>query len=1341
MRKIALILLLIVCLKELKGQNVAFTHLSVENGLSANSVLSVTQDGNGFMWFGTRIGLNRYDGARFKLYKNDPKDSTSLISNNVNTLYCDSRKILWVGSSGGLNKYNSVTDNFEKIRFSDSFVVFCIYEDRKGRLWVGTSEGLYVITDVQRNVWTSFRQQASISGLPVRSVREDGDGNIWAGTTKGLTKMTPHGNDYTYQVFTHNPNDAKSLGAGYVTAIAEDANHHLWIGTQNDGLNLYDPATQSFAHYTASANNKAGLVNNIIRTILPVRDGKLWIATQEGISILDPVAHTFTSYQHDAGNKKSLSQNSVYSIYEDANGSIWAGTYFGGVNTTYPYTTYFTIYQNNEHTSSLSSNVVSSIVEDAKHNLWIGTEGGGLNYLNRVTGTFTIYKNRVNDATSLGSNLVKAVYIDRDDNVWCGTHGGGLNVLDRATNRFHRYLYEPNDPQTAVSEITSLAEDKDGRFWMVTNNGFKVFRRKGTSLEPLDLKKEIGNFPGVQTTVLYQDRKQNIWVGAGPGLYVINGNTFREVNTSYRVNSICEDADGHIWLGLNYGGVAMYDPASGKLISYTEKDGLPNSNVLGILEDDHRNLWLSTDNGLVKFSPKLKTFQSYTVSDGLPGNDFNYNSYLKDSKGEFFFGGLNGFAGFYPDKIESNKYVAPIVFTGLKLYNEPVGIDGTDGLLNMNVTATKKIVFKHDQDVFTIDFALLNYIKSNKNKYAYRLEGFDKMWNEVNVPSATFTNLPSGSYTLYVKGANNDGVWSEPITMVIKVLPPFWLTWWAYCIYIIAIASMLFLVIRYFFLRELLKKEDELHQVKLNFFTNISHEIRTHLTLVMAPVDQVLDKKDKDGFEYQLLSQVKYNANRLLRLVNELMDFRKAETAHLQLQVSRNNIVPFLQEIYDSFREVSQSKNIRTSFIHDAEDIPVYFDQAQLEKVFFNLLINAFKFTEAGGYVSLSVAQKEGKVVINVKDNGRGIAPEYLDKLFTNFFQVADHGFQNTGYGIGLALSKHIVELHKGTIAVESEPAAEGKDGYTCFTVSLLQGNMHFAGDEKIQQVDAQAPGEKHEALSPAANIAAIVNDADEKPLTLLIAEDNPELRALVVQTFAQQYNIIECVNGAEGWDEAVGQIPDLIISDVMMPEMDGLAFCEKIKTDERTSHIPVILLTAKSAQSDLVSGLETGADVYVTKPFSTKALELNVRNLLASREKMRIRLSKQLQQPVVQEEAHVEVQDNYVNTVDKEFLERVIQLIHEHIDDPDFGVDMLSRKVAMSQPILYKKIKAVTNMSVNEFVKSLRLKKAAELLLQKNMTVYEVAYAVGYNDRKYFSREFKKQFGKTPSEYVGGES
>jgi ligand-binding sensor domain-containing protein/signal transduction histidine kinase/DNA-binding response OmpR family regulator len=1313
-----LILAILLFSAETKGQNIAFNYLTVENGLSHNAVLSIAQDGRGFMWYGTRYGLNRYDGQRFKIYKTDRQDSTSLDDNLVLTLYCDSKKTLWVGTSQGLNKYDPVRDQFERIPITPrSLSIYTIFEDSKGRLWIGSPSGLFLKTAKGFRHFVTDGSGNSIAGTHVRCIYEDQKGHLWIGTTNGLTRLIISGDNFQFETFRHEEGNPNSLPVNYVATIAADSQQRLWIGMLNGGVCIFDPATRSFSPVQ-------NIINNNVREIIKDKAGKLWVGTQEGLTIIDPANKTSNSYQHNPGGKKSLSQNSIHSLFEDVNGSVWIGTYFGGINMIHSYNTSFSTIQNNTPQSGISNNVVSSILEDRQHNLWIGTEGGGLNYFNRKTGAYTYYKHDPNDPASLGSNLVKIVYIDKDNNTWIGTHGGGLNLLKPGSGKFKQHFYDKQDPYTLTLETTAILETTDGKFWVGTNTGMHLFKRNGTQLTEIFDTTLLNTLSKASIRYLYEDSQHRLWIGSTYTQYVLKGNTLQTLCTDCYNNSIREDSKGNIWLSLYYGGLVKYDAEMNVIARYTEKEGLPSSNILGMLEDDKHNFWISTDNGLVKFDQDKKTFQTYTTSDGIAGNEFNYNSFLEDSNGEFFFGGYNGITSFFPGKIEANTYSAPMVFTGLRLFNQAVGINKADHLLKQDIGFTKEITFLHNQEVFTIEYALLNYIKSNKNRYAYKLEGIDRDWIETNGTAVTYTNLPPGGYTFLVKGANNDGVWSEPARLEIKIMPPFWRTWWAYCIYALLAASIFFLVTRFFFMRALLTKEEELHQVKLNFFTNISHEIRTHLTLLMAPVEKMIGTFKKDDPVQQQLFSVKNNANRLLKLVSELMDFRKAETNHLKLYVEKQDLIPFLQEIYASFSELSLSRNIKTTFVHNTEHAFIYFDREQMEKVFFNLLSNAFKFTPDGGNICLNAEQQKDTVSISVIDNGRGIAPEYLDKLFSNFFQVADHGVQNTGYGIGLALSRNIVELHKGNLSVESEPASR-----TCFTVTLLQGNKHFEGTQHLLgNKPAEEIPEPITAI-PDSIPEVLGNKPATHPFTLLIVEDNPELRKLIRETFEHTYQVLESENGAQGLTMATEQIPDLVISDVMMPEMDGLEFCSRLKTDERTSHIPVVMLTAKSSQADHVSGLENGADLYLSKPFSTRVLELNVRNLLALREKMREKFSRQLL---------TETPETLSNTVDDAFLQKVIQLVEEHMDEPEFGVEMLSRKVAMSQPVLYKKLKALTDMSVNDFVKSLRLKKAAALILKKQHTVYEVAYMVGYADRKYFSKEFKKQFGKTPTEFAG---
>ncbi len=889
------VLLLAVTEKSL-GQDRPFYHLTVEDGLSKNSVLAIAQDKMGFIWLGTAHGLNRYDGNGFKVFKNETPSTYDVTNSYIHSLFCDKNGTLWVGTGLGLEKYHPDKNEFEKIRLnrndtSWSPSITCIYEDNRQQLWVCTNNGLYLLTNREKNI---FEQVGKVN-LPDRSILcifEDKQGNYWVGTNNGLAKMVQSSGQYKFEIFKHDAAKSESISNNYVTAVVEDHHQNIWIGTYG-GLNKYNAASNAFTCLSHSKNNgDNSIVNNNIRTIVVDKAGKLWIGTQEGLSVFEPPSQQFTSYKHDPTNKKSLSQNSIYSICEDVGGSFWIGTYFGGVNVTSSAPAPFTVYQNGQSGNSISNDVISTMVEDDKHQLFVGTEGGGLNYFDKTNNRFTAYKNIPTDTNSLGSNLIKVLFKDKDNQIWVGTRSGGLNLFDGQNNRFKRYFFNGNDAQTLNTEITAITESENNQFWVGTSYGLNVYDRIKTGLTPSKTIK-----PAILANsfikALFTDTKGNVWIGTNPRLCIYANNKINELHPGYSINCIAEDKQGNIWVGLHYGGLAIYNQSAQSFTFYTQKDGLPSNDVVSILPDSN-SLWLGTGNGLSHFDLNSRKFQTYTVGDGLAGNEFNPNACFKDDGGRFFFGGYNGLTSFYPRKIEPNNSFAPLVFTGLRLFNKPVSInDPENELLDKDMSLTQTIRFRHDQNVFTIEFALMDFKESGKKKYGYEMEGFDKNWNEAEIPSVTYTSLPPGNYTFLARAANNNGEWGKPIALQIKILPPFWRTWWAYCVYILLLVAIVFFMARFFFLRTLIKKEDELHQVKLNFFTNVSHEIRTHLTLIMAPVDKLLEFQKNDGFTNQQLGNVKDNANRLLRLVSELMDFRKAETNHLTLNIAQYDLVKF----------------------------------------------------------------------------------------------------------------------------------------------------------------------------------------------------------------------------------------------------------------------------------------------------------------------------------------------------------------------------------------------------------------------------------------------------------------
>ncbi|MNK79153.1 Sensor histidine kinase TmoS [compost metagenome] len=1326
-----------------KGQlKVSFSSLTVENGLSQNSVISIAQDSTGFMWFGTRQGLNRYDGYRFKIYKSEVKNPSSISGVEVNSLLTDAKGALWAGTSSGLNLYHAPSDSFVRIKGLSSNNVESIYQDRDKNLWVGTLNGLNLLVNRAENKFRIFRFSSRTSD-PINSIyslSEDKNGNLWVGTGNGVVLLTHDKRGYHYKKL----NFPSAMPSNYITAIAADASGNMWMGTSN-GLCRFDVVHNSLRVFQHDNQNPNSLIHNDIREIT-LQKGLLWVGTQDGLSIFNPSEATFTNYQHDPEIGSTISHNSIHNIFADKNHNIWLGTYFGGVNMVSPVATRFKVYRNSRFLPSISGNVLSSVLEDARHNLWIATEGGGLNYYDRKTNTFKSYKSNSTDSSSISSNLIKIMKMEgpNSDKIIIGTHRGGLNIFDPKTGKA-QHIKNVRDSLGAIgtAEILALEVDRRGTIWIGSLNGLSTLTKKDgkypahTTKSILDRnlrKKNIQN--------IYEDSRGDLWICTNTGLYQYNFKTgvlavfhknegkSNRLQSDY-INCITENSAGEMLIGTYFGGLSIYNPKTKTFKTYQEKHGLINNNVLGIVEDASHNLWLSTANGLSELNPATGRFRNYTKSDGLAGNEFNARSYFIDSRGEIFMGGINGLTSFYPREIELNNYASPLIFTGLKLFNQYV--NDKDGKLAEEINTGQTLTFNHDQNNFTIEFALLNFVKPDKNKYTYFLEGFDRGWNDMATPSASYTNLPAGNYRFMVKGTNNDGIPGAKVaTIKIRVQPAFWASWWAYGVYLLLFSAMLFLIVRYLFVRALLKRTEDVQQVKLRFFTHVSHEIRTPLTLILGPLENLLKStKDLPVINNQILP-IKRNADRLMQLVTELMDFRKTETGNLKLHPQQQDVVLFLREIFNAFEQLAESRNIAYHFEYKGEPILIWFDKLQMEKVWFNLLSNAFKFTRDNGSISLSIKESRQEVQIEVRDNGIGIPESSTSKLFSDFFQVNSPGFVHIGSGIGLALSKSIVTAHNGELLMASVPETEAQAGDTCFTV-ILKKDGSWA--EQLELYEPAADGQESSAYvvpMPVPDIA--VGSLSPKQTfkeTVLLVEDNPEIRQLLRNTVGQNYQILEAENGLVGWEMASEQLPDLVICDVMMPVMNGLDLCRKLKTDERTAHIPVILLTARVSQSQQVDGLETGADSYITKPFSIELMLLNVRNLLQSRANMRRKFG---------EQANLNPQDVTINTVDHKFMLKITKCIEERLSDQHFGVQELAREIGMSQPVLYKKIRAITDLSVNDFVKSIRLKKAAVLLEGRVYNVSEVAHLVGFNDPKYFSREYKKQFGYTPKVYLSNQ-
>jgi signal transduction histidine kinase/DNA-binding response OmpR family regulator/streptogramin lyase len=1082
--------------------------------------------------------------------------------------------------------------------------------------------------------------------------------------------------------------------------------------------------------------------------------GNLWIGTREGLYKFDKERKVFTLYQHDPTDSASLTDNNIISLLIDRAGALWLTTSMG-IDKVDPNQKPFGVLRPNPlDPRSLSHRRISAICEDKSGTVWIGTMGGGLNVFDKKTNTFSHFRHDPKNGNSLRSDMVSAILEDSDGNLWIG-NGEVLSVFNHKEKNFtHTYLHHPFLPTNMWPSVFTIYEDRQQVLWLGTNNGMMSLDRKTgrTKHYPYDPDNPEG-ISDYWALAILEDSKGNLWIGAGSqalnkferqtGKFFHFKHSSRKPGSiaSNTVSSIYEDSKGNLWFGTGEGGLCRFDHATATFINYTEKQGLAGNAIYSIAEDNQGYIWLGTNNGLSRFSSATETFTNYDADDGLQSKLFTSlytdGACFKGKDGRLYFGGTSGLNAFDPEAIRSNPYVPPVVITQFRLFDKPLP----------GKSEANEISLDYDQNFFSLEFAALNYTNPGKNQYAYQLEGVNKDWVSAGTNRlASFTNVAPGSYRFKVKGSNNDGLWNNyPTTLAIIIHPPFWRTWWAYTLYALLFVTGLVLARREVVRRERLRadlkinqlesdKLRELDSLKSHFFANISHEFRTPLTLIQGTVTK-LEKEDAfpgRQVDYRLIER---NADRLLQLINQLLDLSKLEAGKLDLHPKPGELTVFLKILAASFASLYQSKHIAYSYDLPEEPLHVRFDADKLEKIVVNLLCNAYKFTPAGGEVTFSarVSEKDAtycKVHLTISDSGIGIPAEQLPRVFDRFYQADASATRDyEGTGIGLALVKELVDLHGGIISVESS-----QEKGTTFFVRLPLGLTPAPTsreDELLpgpftQKVNSlpDAQYEEDQALSG--------KKVQEQAVQVLVVEDNTELRRFLTQNLLREYTVLEAENGLKGYEQAIRTIPDVIISDVMMPGLDGVSLCGKLKTDERTSHIPFILLTAKADVESRLQGLSTGADDYLTKPFNLEELQLRIRNLLESRNRIQERFGKQI---------HLDPQQIPVTSTDERFLQRVLSLMEANLSDTSFDVEAFSKEIGLSRTHLHRKLTALTGQAPNEFIRTFRLKRAASLLRQQHGNVSEIAYAVGFSTLNYFTKCFKDLYGVTPSEYVRNPS
>ncbi|MEO8853087.1 MAG: two-component regulator propeller domain-containing protein [Ginsengibacter sp.] len=1340
-----------------------FSRLNTSTGLSNNQVNAILKGADGFLWFGTSSGLDRYDGYSFKIFREKTDDSSSLIDNYITALFQLPDGNMWVVTIGGPCIYN--TDN-EKFNANynhylnslglPSGTISQIVKGKDGRFWFIYSNGTLYLYSEKNKKATPFNQELHFKPeAQITSVKDTKNGDLWIVYQNGFLQ------EYNIKLdkIVSSSNSLQKINKGNCSyAFIVDNDGDLWIWCYNYGVYLFHPQDGSIKEF--NENTFPGkLKSNLISQIVQDESGIIWVATdQGGVTLINKKKNFKTSYLlNDPEDSKSLSQNSILRIYKDNSGIIWLGTYKQGVNYLNSNIVQFPLYHHQEaNVNSLPYDDVNKFVEDKLGNIWIGTNGGGLIYFNRKNNSFKQYLHKADDLNSISSNVIISLCIDHNGILWAGTYFGGLNRFDG--NKFTHYRHNDNDSSSLSNDnVWDIFEDREQNLWIGTlGGGIDLFDRKEKRFEHFqDTPGKPGILPSNFISKIIEDKNGDLWIGTGNGVAVFSKNENKWIVYQHSIEkkslsnnfivSLLADKEGRIWVGTREG-LNLFNEQTKDFQIFTMADGLPDNMILNIVEDNHQTLWISTLNGLCNVIPKQnknKTVISvinYDEMNNLQNQEFNNNAALKLTDGKLIFGGPSGFNIIDPSVIKKSVYQPKIVFTELKILNKIVSpgemVNGRV-LLSESLLNLKAIDLKYNENDFSILFASLGFTHNNPQKFAYILEGFNSDWLYTDgvERTATYTNLGPGKYTFKLKVLNSDGSWSSVKKLLVDIEPPFWRTNLAYIFYILITIGIVILIRRITLERIHMKYEvahqrreaeraNSLEKLKTKFFTNVSHEFRTPLSLIIAPLDKII-KQTTDEEQKNQLNLVQRNAKRLLNLVNQLLDFRKMEVQEIKLHPAIGDIIVFCKDISQSFIDIAEKKKIQFSYSSNVENLEIYFDKDKMEKILFNLLSNAFKYTHDNGVVSIDLLYKpldddnvNGTLAIKVKDNGIGIPEDKHQRVFERFFQTdVPESMVNQGTGIGLAITKEFVKLHSGTISVKSEP-----EKGTCFTV-LLPAKKVFEPPIRVIVNPIMVNEEEQ--------IESKMQSKTTKKKTILIVEDSEDLRFYLKDNLKDQYHIEEATNGKEGWEKIKLLNPDLIVSDIMMPLMDGVELVRKIKTETLTAHIPVILLTSLGSEERQLEGLKAGANDYITKPFTFEILASRIRNLMAQQKLLQNRFQRQIE---------VNPGEVTITPVDEKFMKQALEIVEKHIDDPEFSVEDFSRDMYMTRITLYRKILSLTGRTPIEFIRLIRLKRAARLLEKSGMSVAEIAYEVGFNNPKNFTKFFKEEFKVPPSQYVANK-
>lgn len=1315
----------IFCQAQSVEEHYYFKNLSIRNGLSQNTVNAILQDRKGFMWLGTKDGLNRYDGLSFRKFKHDAANPRSIGNSFITSLYEDFNGNIWVGTDAGVYIYYPEKEAFEefdcqsleKTRIERS--VSMIAGDKQGRVWIAVeAQGMFCY-DARQKLLRNYPLSEISSNI--KCFTFDSGGTLWLGfygdglyySKDNLATVHPYGS----------PEDGKrEFEGGVITKIVQGNYNCLYIGSVKEGVSELNLTSGQVRNLLAIDESGESI---FCRDLLPYSDNELWIGTESGIYIYNLRTAQFIHLRASLYDSYSLSDNAIYALYKDREEGLWIGSYFGGVDYYPRQYTYFAKYYPKNIANSLHGKRVREFCRADDGTLWIGTEDGGLNHFNPKTKEFHFFE------PSAGFTNIHGLCMD-GSHLWVGTFSKGLRVIDTRTGVVLRTYTEGHTPHSLNdNSIFSICRTSAGEIYLGTLFGLLRYNRTQDSFDC------IPELNGKFVYDIKEDSYGNLWLATyANGAYCYDVSARRWKNYVFdaederslpydKVLSVFEDSYRQIWLTTQGGGFCLFHPDTETFTRYGLKDGLPNDVVYQIVEDDDRFLWLTTNNGLVRFDPKTMEMKVFSTANGLPTNQFNYRSGFKDEAGNIYLGSINGFVAFDPRTFAENRQVPAVAITDFLLFNKEVSVGETDSPLKSSITFSDKVVLTADQNSFSFRIAALSYQAPRMNKLMYKLEGFDEGWLTIGEsPLVTYSNLGYGDYVFKVKASNSDGVWNEQETSLhLSILPPFYLSGWAYCFYVLFFMGCLVCAIFYFKRRNYRKqhrqmemleqeKEREVYHAKIDFFTNVAHEIRTPLTLIKGPLENIILKKEVDSETKEDLYIMKQNTERLLNLTNQLLDFRKTETRGFRLNFTECDVVAVLRETYFRFTSLAKQKGLDFILELPQECFMADVNQEALTKIISNLLNNGVKY--ASTYLRISLETDEKVFHIRTFNDGEMIPDTMKEEIFKPFVRLDKEDEVTTGTGIGLALSRSLAELHQGSLMME-----KGEEvNCFCLTLPVNQDSTITLSAENVSQVEENSCGWEQEET-----------DTKEKKPMILVVEDNPDMLAFIRKQLTTEYSVLTAMNGIEALAVLDNHYVNLVVSDVMMPQMDGFELCKTIKSDLSYSHIPVVLLTAKTNIQSKIEGLELGADAYIEKPFSVEYLLANISSLIHNREKLRQTFAKS---------PFVAANTMALTKADEEFIWKLNDIIQANLHNPEFSMEDMADALKMSRSSFYRKIKGVLDLSPNEYLRLERLKQAAQLLKEGKSRVNEICYTVGFNSPSYFSKCFLKQFGVLPKDFIG---